>query len=248
MDIFDIKDKVAIVTGTNSGVGQAIAKAYLNAGAKVLGVSIDDGCASNSNFNKNFVEYPADLIKQDGVDDIVQKCVDRFGRVDILVNNAGTIRRDDAINFCEKDWDDVLNINLKTVFFLSQAVAKQFIKQKKPGKIINVSSVLSFQGGTRVASYSASKAAIQGLTKGLANEWAVHNININAIVLGYFETANTASFRSDPNTNKSILDRIPQSRWGIPDDTVGTAIFLASHASDYVNGSAIVVDGGWSTR
>lgn len=168
--------------------------------------------------------------------------------MDILVNNAGTIRREDAINYTEKDWDDILNLNLKTVFFLSQKVAKEFMKQKTGGKIINIASMLSFQGGIRVPAYTASKSAIMGITKALANEWAKYNINVNAIAPGYMATDNTKALREDEKRSEEILSRIPAGRWGTKEDMAGAAVFLASSASDYVNGHTLAVDGGWLAR
>jgi 2-deoxy-D-gluconate 3-dehydrogenase len=170
-----------------------------------------------------------------------------MGRLDVLVNNAGIIRRAPAIEFSEADWDDVLQINLKAVFFLSQAAARVMVKQHG-GKIINIASMLSFQGGIIVPSYTAAKSGVAGITRALANEWARHNVNVNAIAPGYMATDNTAPLRADPNRSASILDRIPAGRWGVPDDLKGVVVFLASAASDYVNGAIIPVDGGWLTR
>lgn len=170
------------------------------------------------------------------------------GVSDILVNNSGTIRREDAINYKEKDWDDILNLNLKTLFFLSQKVAKQFMKQETGGKIINIASMLSFQGGIRVPAYTASKSGVMGLTKALANEWAKYNINVNAIAPGYMATDNTKQIREDEKRSQEILDRIPSGRWETPEDLAGAVVFLASKASDYVNGHTLAVDGGWLAR
>ena len=169
-------------------------------------------------------------------------------KIDILVNNAGIIRRTDAIDFSEKDWDEVMAINLKTVFFFFQAVAKQFIKQNTGGKIISVASLLSFQGGIRVPSYTASKSGVMGITRLMANEWAKFKINVNAIAPGYMATDNTAPLRADPERSKAILERIPAGRWGLPEDLKGIAVFLASDASSYINGYTIAVDGGWLAR
>lgn len=247
--MFSVKNKVAIITGTSTGLGQGFAKAFVKAGAKVLGVSQDQSPDTQKELGKDFVGFAANLINQDKVEQIVQTAVQKFGRVDILINNAGIIRREDAVNFNEKDWDDVMNINSKTVFFLSQAVARQFIAQKpQGGKIINIASMLSYQGGIRVPSYTASKSAVKGLTMAMANEWAKFNINVNAIAPGYFETANTAPIRADKQRSDAILERIPAARWGQPDDLLGTAIYLASSASDYVNGFTVAVDGGWLAR
>jgi 2-deoxy-D-gluconate 3-dehydrogenase len=178
---------------------------------------------------------------------VVTKIVDEMGHIDILVNNAGTIRRAPAIDFSETDWDDVLQINLKAAFFLAQAVGRVMIVQGG-GKIINTASMLSFQGGIIVPSYTASKSGLAGLTRALANEWAKHNINVNAIAPGYMATDNTAALRADSNRSTSILDRIPAGRWGTPDDLKGAVVFLASPASDYMHGAIIPVDGGWLTR
>jgi 2-dehydro-3-deoxy-D-gluconate 5-dehydrogenase len=183
----------------------------------------------------------------DQLNEVVASIVKELGRFDILVNNAGTIRRTPAIDFSEKDWDDVLQINLKAAFFLSQAVARVMIPQGS-GKIINIASLLSFQGGVTVPSYAASKSGIAGITRALANEWAKHNINVNAIAPGYMATDNPAALRADPNRSTSILDRIPAARWGTPDDLKGAVVFLASPASDYLNGAIIPVDGGWLAR
>jgi 2-deoxy-D-gluconate 3-dehydrogenase len=190
----------------------------------------------------------ADLSSIGCVDEITQAAVDRFGSVDILLNNAGTIRRSDALDFSEEDWDDVMNVNLKSVFFLSQSVARNLVASGRPGKIINIASMLSYQGGIRVASYTSSKSGVMGLTRLLANEWAAKGINVNAIAPGYIATNNTAALRADPERNQDILKRIPAGRWGDPSDLVGAAIFLASRASDYMHGTTVPVDGGWLAR
>jgi 2-dehydro-3-deoxy-D-gluconate 5-dehydrogenase len=187
------------------------------------------------------------LLKMESIPILVDKTIKTFGKIDILVNNAGIIRRTPAIDFSEKDWDDVMQINSKTVFFLTQAVAKDMIKRKE-GKIINIASLLAFQGGIIVPSYSASKGAVAQITKALSNEWAPLGININAIAPGYMATNNTQALRADESRTKAILERIPAGRWGTPNDVKGVAVFLASHASDYVNGHVLVVDGGWLGR
>ena len=179
---------------------------------------------------------------------LIDQAVTTFGHVDILVNNAGIIRREDAIKFSEKDWDDVMNINVKSVFFMSQTVAKQFIAQKTGGKIINIASMLSYQGGIRVPSYTASKSGVMGITRLMANEWAKEGINVNAIAPGYMATNNTAPLRADEKRSSEILERIPANRWGTPEDLMGPIVFLASSASDYINGYTIAVDGGWLAR
>ena len=249
--LFDLEGKVAIVTGASRGLGKAMAIALGQAGANVVGVGQSDMLSTEAEIKragKEFLPIKADLTSTEKVDEIVKKTLEKFGRVDILVNNAGTIRRQDAIDYTEKDWDDILNLNLKTVFFLSQRVAKEFMKQKSGGKIINIASMLSFQGGIRVPAYTASKSGVAGITKALANEWAKYNINVNAIAPGYMATDNTKAIREDEKRNKEILDRIPAGRWGTPEDLAGTVVFLASKASDYVNGYTISVDGGWLAR
>ncbi|MCX7842748.1 MAG: 2-dehydro-3-deoxy-D-gluconate 5-dehydrogenase KduD [Clostridia bacterium] len=251
LDKFKLDGKIAIVTGASTGLGQGMALALADAGADIVGVdyiNMDETKGKVEDMGRNFLGFIANLISIEPIQDIVEKTIESFGKVDILVNNAGIIRREDAINFTEKDWDDVMNINIKTVFFFSQAVARQYIKQGTGGKIINVASMLSFQGGIRVPSYTASKSGVMGITRLMANEWAKHGINANAIAPGYMATNNTAALRSDEERNKAILDRIPAGRWGLPEDLMGPVVFLASSASDYVNGYTIAVDGGWLAR
>ena len=250
-DLFDLGGKVAIVTGASRGLGKAMAIALAQAGANVVGVGQSDMSSTEEEIKKagkELLPIKADLTSTEKVDEIVEKTVEKFGRVDILVNNAGTIRRQDAIEYTEKDWDDILNLNLKTLFFLSQRVAKEFIKQESGGKIISIASMLSFQGGIRVPAYTASKSGVAGITKALANEWAKYNINVNAIAPGYMATDNTKAIREDEKRSKEILDRIPAGRWGIPEDLAGAVVFLSSKASDYVNGYTLAVDGGWLAR
>jgi 2-dehydro-3-deoxy-D-gluconate 5-dehydrogenase len=187
-------------------------------------------------------------INKQGIIELVSEAVNTFGHVDILINNAGIIRREDSLEFSEENWDDVININLRSVFFLSQAVANQFIKQNTGGKIINIASMLSYQGGIRVPSYTASKSAVKGITMTMANEWAKYNINVNAIAPGYMATNNTKQLRDDEKRAGEILERIPAARWGTPRDLAGTAVFLASENSSYINGYTIAVDGGWLSR
>ncbi len=252
LDLYGLNGKVAIVTGCTTGLGQGMAVGLAEAGADIVGV----GYKGNIEETQDKIEavggkllfVQANLMTTEPIKGIMDKTIETFGRIDILVNNAGIIRREDAIDFCEKDWDDVLNINLKTVFFFSQAVAKQYIKQKSGGKIINIASMLSFQGGIRVPSYTASKSGVMGITRLMANEWAKHDINVNAIAPGYMSTNNTAALRADPQRNQAILERIPANRWGVPEDLAGPVVFLASEASRYVNGSTLVVDGGWLAR
>ena len=248
---FDIAGKVAIVTGCNTGLGQAMAVALAQAGADIAGVNRSDASATRERVEataRRYIDIAADLSTIKDLPAIVQQTVAAFGRIDILVNNAGIIRRGEALEFTERDWDDVIGTNLKSVFFLAQAVARQFVAQAGGGKIINIASLLSFQGGIRVPSYTASKSGVLGLTRLLACEWAKHRINVNAIAPGYMETNNTAALRADVERNRQILERIPAGRWGAPDDLAGAVVFLASSASDYVNGHALVVDGGWLAR
>ncbi len=249
--MFDIKDKVAIVTGANTGLGQAICVAYAKAGAKVLGVSRRSCAETKAKIDAIggiFNECTADLSSTTPIDNIIKTAIDLYGTVDILVNNAGIIKRADAVDVTEEDWDSVINVNQKVVFFLSQAFARVVFAQNKKGKIINIASMLSYQGGIRVPAYCASKSAVIGFTRSLCNEWASKGINVNGIAPGYMETNNTEQIRSDSKRNDAILERIPQGRWGRPEDIAGAAIFLASEASDYINGFTIAVDGGWLAR
>ena len=249
--MFDIKDKVAIVTGANTGLGQAICVAYAKAGAKVLGVarrSCAETKAKIDAIGGIFNECTADLSSTTPIDNIIKTAIDLYGTVDILVNNAGIIKRADAVDVTEEEWDSVINVNQKVVFFLYQAFAKVVFAQNKKGKIINIASMLSYQGGIRVPAYCASKSAVIGFTRSLCNEWASKGINVNGIAPGYMETNNTEQIRSDSKRNDAILERIPQGRWGRPEDIAGAAIFLASEASDYINGFTIAVDGGWLAR
>ena len=247
---FNLEGKVALVTGANTGLGQGIALALAEAGADIAAAGIVAATETEEKvkaLGRRFINIEANLISIEPVDRIIAETLAGLGGLDILVNNAGLIRRADAVEFSEKDWDDVMNVNIKGAFFMSQAAGKHFIGQGH-GKIINIASMLSFQGGVRVPSYTASKSGIAGITRLLANEWAQKGININAIAPGYMATDNTAQLRADADRNKAILDRIPAARWGEPADLGGTAVFLASRASDYVNGAVIPVDGGWLAR
>ncbi len=248
LDKFGLNGKVAIVTGSNTGLGQGICRAFVEAGAKVVGVSRRPSTETAEMLGDGFYNVIADLGSCEVIPRVVGETLSKFGRVDILVNNAGVIKRRDSIEFTEEDWDGVMDVNLKTVFFLTQAVAKEFIKQGGGGKIINIASMLSYQGGIRVPSYTASKSAIRGVTMTLANEWAKYGINVNAIAPGYMATNNTEQLRSDGERSADILSRIPAGRWGTPEDLEGAAVFLASSASDYVNGFTLAVDGGWLGR
>ncbi|MBC6982669.1 2-dehydro-3-deoxy-D-gluconate 5-dehydrogenase KduD [Caulobacter sp. 17J80-11] len=247
---FSLEGKVAVVTGANTGLGQGVAEALAKAGADVVAVGRTppaDTEAAVKAAGRRFHAISADLGSIEPVERIVRETVETLGGLDILVNNAGIIRRADAIDFTEADWDAVMDVNLKTAFFLSQAAARHMLKNGG-GKIINIASMLSFQGGIRVPSYTASKSGIAGLTKLLANEWAAKGVNVNAIAPGYFETNNTEALRKDESRNRDILARIPAGRWGDPSDLGGAAVFLASRAADYVHGTILPVDGGWLAR
>jgi 2-deoxy-D-gluconate 3-dehydrogenase len=248
---FDLTGKVALVTGSNTGLGAGMARALAGAGCDIVGVSRSDDSDTAQcvqALGRRYVGVSADLSSIAPVDNIVHAALEACGRIDVLVNNAGIIRRADALSFTEDDWDDVMNVNLKSAFFLAQAVARHFVEGEKRGKIINVASMLSFQGGIRVASYTSSKSGVLGLTRLLANEWAARGINVNAIAPGYMATSNTAALREDEQRNGEILARIPAARWGTPDDLAGPVVFLASSASDYVHGHTLAVDGGWLAR
>jgi 2-deoxy-D-gluconate 3-dehydrogenase len=249
--MFDLTGKVALVTGCNTGLGAGMAIALATSGCDIVGVNHmapSGTIAAVQATKRRFVDVRADLSTIEPIEEIVRSAIEAFGRIDVLVNNAGVIRRNDALDFTEAEWDDVLNVNLKSVFFLSQAVGRQYVKQGGRGKIINVASMLSFQGGIRVPSYTASKSGVLGLTRLLANEWASRGINVNAIAPGYMETNNTAQLRSDAQRSEEVLDRIPAGRWGVPGDLDGSVVFLASAASDYVHGHTLAVDGGWLAR
>lgn len=248
---FDLSGKVALVTGANTGLGQAIAVALAQAGADIAAVGRSepgDTQAQVLAFGRRFAWIEAALDDNTAIAGIVASATGKFGRIDILVNNAGTIRRSDALDFTEEDWDAVMSVNLKSAFFLSQAVARTWVAAGRGGKIVNIASMLSFQGGIRVASYTASKSGLLGITRLLANEWAGKGINVNAIAPGYFATNNTEALRNDETRNKAILERIPAARWGDPADLGGAAVFLSSAASDYVHGAVLPVDGGWLAR
>ena len=252
LDSFKLDGKVALVTGAAQGLGQGMALALAEAGADIAGldrVGCEKTCEAVRALSRRYCESVVDL-RTASVEDlkaVVARVVEEMGHIDILVNNAGTIRRAPAVDFSEADWDDVLQINLKAAFFLAQAVGRVMIAQGG-GKIINVASMLSFQGGILIPSYTAAKSGIAGITRALANEWAKYHINVNAIAPGYMATANTAPLRADPVRSASILDRIPAGRWGTPDDLKGVVVLLASPASDYVCGAIVPVDGGWLAR
>ncbi|MCC7044296.1 MAG: 2-dehydro-3-deoxy-D-gluconate 5-dehydrogenase KduD [Acidobacteria bacterium] len=252
---FDLQNRVAVVTGANTGIGQGIAVALASAGADValVGRSSAEATADRIRaLGRRVTLVAADLSTTAPVRAIVDQTMRDLGGLDILVNNAGIIRRADALEFTEADWDAVMDTNLKTAFFLCQAAGRvmidRFQRDGRRGRIINIASVLSFQGGIRVPSYTASKSGLAGLTRLLANEWAGRGINVNAIAPGYIATNNTAALQADATRNRQILERIPAGRWGTPDDLGGAAVFLASSASDYVHGHVLAVDGGWLAR
>lgn len=250
LDQFRLNGRVAVVTGASRGLGRAMAVALGEAGADVLAVATrpcDETAAAIQALGRRVETLAVDLGAPGAADRVVGRALEAFGRLDILVNNAGIIRRASFLDFSEQDWDDVLNVNLRSVFLLSQAAARVMVRQGG-GKIIHVASMLSFQGGIRVAAYTAAKSGLLGLTRIMANELAPQNIQCNAIAPGYMATDNTAPLRADAKRNAEILARIPAGRWGEPDDLKGAVVFLASRASDYVTGAVLAVDGGWLAR
>jgi 2-deoxy-D-gluconate 3-dehydrogenase len=252
LDQFRLEGKVAVVTGSGTGLGQGMAIGLAEAGADVVGVynthAPEEAESAVEKLGRRFLPVQANLIGIEPIQGIIDAAVTEFGRLDILVNDAGIIRRAPSLEYSEKDWDDVIDINLKSLFFLCQAAARQFMKQGSGGKIVNIASLLSFQGGILIPAYTASKSGVRGLTQLLANEWAKHNVNVNAIAPGYMATDNTEPLRKDPKRGPAILERIPAGRWGTPDDLKGAVVFLASDASNYVNGYTLAVDGGWLGR
>lgn len=247
---FSLQGQVALVTGANKGLGQGIALALAEAGADIVATCSTDATETVTKveaLGRRCIALKANLTSTKPIPGLIADTLNQFGRLDILVNNAGTIRRADALEFSEEDWDAVIDLNLKSAFFLAQAAGRHFVRIGR-GKIINVASMLSFQGGIRVPSYTASKSGLAGITRLLANEWASKGINVNAIAPGYMATDNTEALRQDEERNRSILARIPAGRWGVPADLAGAAVFLASPASDYVHGIVLPVDGGWLAR
>jgi 2-dehydro-3-deoxy-D-gluconate 5-dehydrogenase len=252
LDKFHLQNRVALITGAATGLGAAIAVALAEAGAQVA-------CHGNSRSPAETCEHIAsaggvahpltgDLSLRETPRKLVAQTLERFGRLDILINNAGMIRRSPAVEYSEDDWTTVLEVNLSSVFRLSQLAGRHMIESQRGGKIVNIASLLSFQGGITVPAYAASKGGVAQLTKALANEWAKYGINVNAIAPGYMRTTNTAALQADETRNRQILERIPAGRWGETDDVAGAAVFLSSPASDYVNGHVLVVDGGWLGR
>ena len=251
MSAFDLSGRTALVTGANTGLGQAIAVGLAQAGANIVAVGRSaptETAAMVEAAGRKLHAISADLSSTAPIAGVVAQAVEAVGAVDILVNNAGIIRRNDSLDFSEEDWDAVMDTNLKSAFFLSQAVARTWVGAGRGGKIINICSMLSFQGGIRVPSYTASKSGLAGLTKLLACEWASKGINVNGIAPGYFETNNTEALRADETRNRDILARIPAGHWGKPSDLAGAAVFLSSDAASYVHGTVLAVDGGWLAR
>jgi len=247
---FSLEGRAALITGANTGIGQAIAVALAEAGADVAVAGRShpaDTLARIERAGRKAINIAADLASAEPAERVVEEAVAGLGRLDILVNNAGIIRRDDLLQFSEDDWDAVIDTNLKSLFFLSQAAARH-MAERGSGKIVNIASLLSFQGGVRVASYAAAKSGVGGLTKAMANELAPRGVQVNAIAPGYIATNNTTALRDDETRNRQILERIPAGRWGAPEDIAGAAVFLASSASDYVTGHILAVDGGWLAR
>jgi 2-deoxy-D-gluconate 3-dehydrogenase len=240
--IFSLEGRRALVTGANTGIGQAIAVGLAEAGARVT-------CAGRSDMRETLDRVPGgEALRLDFADPMAAAEVFAGAGYDILVNNAGIIRRGDAVDFTEADWDAVMDVNLKAAFFTSQAFAREVFGHGGTGRIVNIASLLSFQGGIRVPSYTASKHGIAGITKLLANEWAGKGINVNAVAPGYIETNNTEALRADPDRSRSILERIPAGRWGRAEDIAGAVVFLCAPASEYIHGAILNVDGGWLAR
>ena len=251
LDRFKLEGKVALVTGASAGLGQAIAIALAEAGADVVchGNTRTPGATLEaiSRLGRQALAVAGDLAKKETPSAVIEAAIKKFSRIDVLVNNAGMIRRSPAVDYSEEDWTKVIEVNLSAVFRLSQLAGRRMLEQRS-GKIINIASLLSFQGGITVPAYAASKGGVAQLTKALANEWAGKGINVNAIAPGYMRTDNTKALQQDETRNRQILERIPAGRWGEPSDLAGAAVFLASSASNYVNGHVLVVDGGWMGR
>jgi 2-deoxy-D-gluconate 3-dehydrogenase len=254
------ENRVVVVTGSSRGIGQAIAVSFAREGAKVLGIARSDQGETTSRVRATGGEFiplafDAGQGTQKNAADMMAKILEQAGRIDVLVNNAGTIRRSPAVEFSEGDWNEVLRTNLSTPFFLCQAAAKWWLtrgRAQSPAdarlRIVNIASLLSFQGGILVSAYAASKHGLAGITRALANEWAKERINVNAIAPGYIATENTRPLREDAARNRAILERIPENRWGAPEDIAGSCVFLASSDADYLNGTVLTVDGGWLGR
>ena len=251
MSLFDLTGRTALVTGANTGIGRAIAVELARAGAAIVAVGrspMDETGAAVRALEIPFHAIKADLASIQPIDAVVEEARAWRGSLDIVVNNAGIIRRAEAVDFTEADWDAVMDVNLKSVFFMCQAAGRVMLKQARGGRIVNIASLLSFQGGIRVPSYTAAKHGVAGITKLLANEWASKGVNVNAIAPGYVRTNNTKALQEDEERNAAILSRIPAGRWGDPQDIAGAAVFLASDAAAYVHGTVVTVDGGWMAR
>jgi 2-deoxy-D-gluconate 3-dehydrogenase len=251
LSAFSLEGRTIMVTGANTGIGQGIAVSLARAGASVVGVgrsSMDATQSLVSQAGGSFTGEHCDFADDEQTRNLISAVWDRHGMLDGVVNNAGIIRRSDSIDFSEQDWDDVLQVNLKAPWLICQSFARRLFAEARTGRIVNIASLLSFQGGIRVPSYTASKHGIEGLTKILANEWAARGINVNAIAPGYIATNNTGALRADPDRSRQILERIPAGRWGDPADIGDTAVFLMAPASAYIHGTTIAVDGGWLAR
>ena len=253
MNLFGLEGKVAMVTGAARGIGQALAIGLAEAGADVFLVDRID-CSETLlqietlHRKASFKQMDLSNLNPLKATEIIREAITAFGSIDVLVNNAGLIRRKQTTKFTSKDWEQVIDVNLNAVFYLSQAMASYLVDHQKTGKIINTASVLSYQGGLMVPSYAASKHGVIGLTKALSNEWAQYGINVNAIAPGYYMTEVTAGIRTDPDRSRAMLSRIPAGRWGEPDDLKGPVVFLASEGSNYMHGAVVTVDGGWLAR
>jgi 2-deoxy-D-gluconate 3-dehydrogenase len=251
LSAFSLAGRRVIVTGANTGIGQGIAVSIARAGGEVIGVgrsSMEETGRLVRNAGAKFMEVSCDLGDHKAAQAMLDQAWESHGPIDGLVNNAGIIRRNDAVDFNESNWDDVMDVNLKSLFFLCQAFGRRVIAAGRQGRIVNIASVLSFQGGIRVASYTASKHGVLGITRLLACEWAQKGVNVNAIAPGYIETNNTAALRTDPDRSTAILARIPAGRWGAPEDIGDAAVFLLAPASNYMHGAVVPVDGGWLAR
>lgn len=251
LSAFSLSGKTIMVTGANTGIGQGIALSIGRAGGRVIAVgrsTMDETAELMASIGAELAAVQADLGSTQDAQAMFEAAWDKHGPIDGLVNNAGIIKRVDAVNFTEDDWDSVMDINLKTMFFLSQSLGRKAIEADREARIVNIASMLSFQGGIRVASYTASKSGVLGITRLLANEWAAKGINVNAVAPGYIETNNTEALRNDPDRSAAILGRIPAGRWGVPSDIGDAAVFLLAPASNYMHGAVIPVDGGWLAR
>ncbi|MEQ8598515.1 MAG: 2-dehydro-3-deoxy-D-gluconate 5-dehydrogenase KduD [Devosia sp.] len=251
LSAFSLAGRTIMVTGANTGIGQGIALSIGRAGGRVIGVgrsTMDETAELMTSIGAELLAVQADLGSTSDAQTMFEAVWDRHGPIDGLVNNAGIIKRVDAVDFTEEDWDSVMDINLKTMFFLSQSLGRKAIEAEREARIVNIASMLSFQGGIRVASYTASKSGVLGITRLLANEWAARGINVNAVAPGYIETNNTEALRNDPDRSAAILGRIPAGRWGVPSDIGDAAVFLLAPASNYMHGAVIPVDGGWLAR